>query len=417
MVKTLFKLFTSSYFGAALIFYSQLLSANYFSLEVYGRFISSFTLISLLVPFVGLGLDTYLYKYVSEGKKLTSLFGALTSYSILTLLMACLAYIFFVKENIAILMLTLLISQFLLSFTLVILQISREYNKYSALSMLQGLTRVLMILLFVNLLGWDDLEGLVKIYSLSACLIIIVCSIIIRKKIVKLEKSNMSFDLMFLVKMAAPYGVGTVAFLFYSQSVIYILSVLGESEFSAIYAVSYVFLNIAFMIPTIVYQKFLIPKLHILMNEGRDLSSLYSSGNVVMLILGLVFSFSMYLFSGVIIGLFFNEEYYQSVEILEFLSVIILFRFFSANSAAYLVTKNYMSLKNKLMIVVATINLLLAFILIPVYGLYGAVVTTIISEFVIAILYVLYAKRIIFNQLDFKEMFKFDLVGIKISKV
>ncbi|TOM77354.1 hypothetical protein CGH69_24730, partial [Vibrio parahaemolyticus] len=62
-----------------------------------------------------------------------------------------------------------------------------------------------------------------------------------------------------------------------------------------------------------------------------------------MLILGLVFSFSMYLFSGVIIGLFFNEEYYQSVEILEFLSVIILFRFFSANSAAYLVTKNYMS--------------------------------------------------------------------------
>lgn len=178
-----------------------------------------------------------------------------------------------------------------------------------------------------------------------------------------------------------------------------------DSSFSAgLYSAAYLFLIVAYLVPTIIFQRYLIPKLHIWMSNGDDLKELYRAGNTVLLILGVSVSILFYLLSDILVDIIFGKGYEEAANILSLLSISILCRYFSSNSASYLFTNNYINVKNKMMLFTMTINVVLSIFFINKFGLYGAVYSTLISEITIATLYVVYVKQNIFCELSISNM-------------
>ena len=98
-----------------------------------------------------------------------------------------------------------------------------------------------------------------------------------------------------------------------------------------------------------------------------------------------------------IIPLFFGDGFSNSIDILIWLSLCIPLRFLSSSVGGCLVTKNNMGRKVVYQGGVAIVNLVLNFLLIPTYYAYGAVISTVFSEFVLLILYLYGANRYVFN--------------------
>ncbi|MNQ94770.1 hypothetical protein D3C85_1103050 [compost metagenome] len=118
---------------------------------------------------------------------------------------------------------------------------------------------------------------------------------------------------------------------------------------------------------------------------------------------GLVVAILVALLSGVIIDIFFNDTYNASIEILRYLSLAILIKYISSSAAAFMMTNEYIKVKNKMMIISAFSNVALCWLLISHYGVTGAIISVIISELVIGLSYIIYCSRYVFKVSVFKS--------------
>ncbi len=105
------------------------------------------------------------------------------------------------------------------------------------------------------------------------------------------------------------------------------------------------------------------------------------------------------LFADEIIDLAFGKEFIESSKMLTILSLIIIFRFSMYTYTAILSSSNlnYIKLYTSLTCVVTNIGL--NYILIPIYGVYGAIVATVITELLLVILYKYSSFKIVFTNI------------------
>lgn len=106
-----------------------------------------------------------------------------------------------------------------------------------------------------------------------------------------------------------------------------------------------------------------------------------------MLALGLLVAFVIWLVSPWAIPRLFGEAYKASVSLLNLLALCAPIVFMAHNAGAILETGNYMYHKVKLMGCIAFANILLNVVLIPIYGLIGAAVATVISNLILLLVY------------------------------
>jgi len=111
------------------------------------------------------------------------------------------------------------------------------------------------------------------------------------------------------------------------------------------------------------------------------------------------------IFSKEIIGLAFGEAFLESAHMLMLLSIIVIFRFSMYTYTAILSASNLNYIKLYTSITCVIFNIVLNYILIPKYGVYGAIYATIATEILLTTLYKISSFKIIFtNYFTFQEL-------------
>lgn len=127
---------------------------------------------------------------------------------------------------------------------------------------------------------------------------------------------------------------------------------------------------------------------------------------------GIYFALFTMLFSPELINLTFGHEFHESSNMLTILALIIIFRFSMYTYTALLSSSNlnYMKIFTSLSCAIA--NIILNLILIPKYGVYGALIATVITEFILVLFFKISSFKIIFtNYFSIKEFLTL-LIGI-----
>jgi len=149
--------------------------------------------------------------------------------------------------------------------------------------------------------------------------------------------------------------------------------------------------------PGVVYQKFLLPKMHRWAHHDRKhFYQVYRQGNIIMLLLGIVSMFLIWIIMPWGVPFLFGEAYQDAVNLLMVLAVSTPILFVASSVGATLLTQEHMKQKVKYMGTVAIINIGLNIVLIPFFGVYGAAVATVTSNIILLMIYYTAAKKIVF---------------------
>lgn len=191
-----------------------------------------------------------------------------------------------------------------------------------------------------------------------------------------------------------PYGISAIFYLIYFQSSIVLLKYLSSDESAGLYNISVIILTAVYLFPSVIYSKYLLPKIQRWANQDLDmLHRVYTAGNKMMAAAGVFAMLAVMIIAPHAIPLIFSEQFSSSVGPLVAVSLAIPLRFLSYSLSAPLATKNYITQKNKLMAFGALINVAVNLCSIPALGIWGAVIATLITEIYLTTVYFLASKK------------------------
>jgi O-antigen/teichoic acid export membrane protein len=198
-----------------------------------------------------------------------------------------------------------------------------------------------------------------------------------------------------------PFGVAGLFHLIYFQSDIILLRYMTGAEVAGVYNVAFTVMVAVYLLPGVIYQKFLLPKIHRWAHHDRArFYQVYRQGNVAMLILGIFAMTAIWLLAPWGVVTLFGRSYHGAVGLLMILAVSAPILFLASSVGATLVTREHMKSKVQCMGMVAGINIVLNILLIPPYGALGAAVATVISNLALLAIYYFYAEKLVFSDLE-----------------
>jgi len=196
-------------------------------------------------------------------------------------------------------------------------------------------------------------------------------------------------------KQSWAFGFAGMFYIIWSTSNVVLLKYFSGDVYAGIYGVSLLVINAICILPGVIYSKYLMPKIHRWANQDiMQLKEIYTLGNKIMLLIGTLMMVSLFLSSNYIIEHIFGDEFSESANLLLILAITLPIKFVGHSVGAMLVTKDNMYKKVKAMGVVATLNVMMNIIAIPIWGIYGVAVTSIISEVILLLLYYLLVKKV-----------------------
>src|SRR5690606_31615279 len=121
--------------------------------------------------------------------------------------------------------------------------------------------------------------------------------------------------------------------------------------------VAFAVMAAVFLVPSVVHQKYLLPKMHRWAEHDRDrFLSAYRLGNGATLALGVVMAVAVYLVAPVAIPLVFGQDFAAATAVIAILCVAIPGRYLATSVGAVLVTQDNMRRKVWLMGLTAAVN-------------------------------------------------------------
>ena len=185
-----------------------------------------------------------------------------------------------------------------------------------------------------------------------------------------------------LVKLAWPYAATALLVMVYGRIEIVFLGSITGPRAAGIYSIAVAFLLVAFLVPQAIYQKFLLPKIHRWFHsDWKTFLSVYRFGCGAMTISGIVGALVTYWLGESLVHVFFGEKYQESARVLSILSVCILFRFVANSIGISLVSGEYRKQRVYCQAFATLISVPSAYALISLYGLDGAIINRIVTEF------------------------------------
>jgi O-antigen/teichoic acid export membrane protein len=117
------------------------------------------------------------------------------------------------------------------------------------------------------------------------------------------------------------------------------------------------------------------------------------------------------LFSENISLLMFGKEFSKTPIYLNFLIIVVFFRFLLSTDSALLSSSNYNRFKVYLSLICSVANIALNLFLIPYYGVIGAIISTLFTEFLLAVLMKIFCSRLVLQiPIDYTVVFSILLV-------
>lgn len=418
-------LWFSSILGGACTFLIQVLLARQLTPNDFGIFSASYSFVSLFLPLAGFGVaQLWLKVYGNEGYaakrwvKASLRLVAINSLMVVSLILlwAILGPNNSSSQYVLSLLVLHMIGLVILELMIAKYQLEGRFTLISYWQFFPNLLR-LIFLLSIALITQVNLEQASLVYACIGLGLIVVgvrqlygmfCGHLYLEiqdtqsynemgKTLRVSDID-SIRLSSVFDKAWPFGFAAFFQLIYYQSDIILLKYLAGNDVAGVYNVAFVVLAVVFILPSVIYQKFLMPKIHYWANHENDLLLMaYRKGKKYMLILGVSSCLIIAGTSSYIVLWLFGSEYLGAEVLLNILVWSIPFVFMSYNSGAVLITKHHVYRKVKYMGVVAMLNVILNVIFIPFYGAEGAAMTTVASNFILFCLYSFAMKRYVFS--------------------
>lgn len=265
---------------------------------------------------------------------------------------------------------------------------SFEKLKYISLTMICFFVVNVSLSMVVLALG-KNIITLACINCLAGGVVFIVNSIILIKYFFV---PKFTFDIRYCKKMllmAAPIAIGAVFCSFYNRIDVALLSFLKGDVSVGEYTAAYRLTNTFALIP----HAFLSAVFPIMAREGVDISNTFlidlcKKSCRLMIAAAFFFIMILNLFAPMIIEFLYGGNYTNATTPLRILSFAILFTFVS-NIFAYILISKFKTSRDYTIYAVLgfVINIVVNMILIPLYGIKGAAICTVVTELFIFIMY------------------------------
>jgi O-antigen/teichoic acid export membrane protein len=216
--------------------------------------------------------------------------------------------------------------------------------------------------------------------------ILITLRLINRKYNGRTHPSISNGNLLSTLKEAIPYAI----FIFLDRlslrlDVVFLGLMLGSAA-AGIYNVAY---RIIFLLMLIAYfvELTLLPlasKLYL--DSHHELKVLFNKSLNLIILIGFPFTAGLWLISNDLIKLLYGPEFFESVTILRYLSGLVLLTFVKSIVGVFLTASDKQHRRTNAQWVSAFLNIVGNSVLIPVIGIIGAAITTVLSELVLIIL-------------------------------
>ena len=393
---------------------TQLIIARVLQPESFGVFSSALGLAALATPLIVFGISQYWLKvFGEEGWLATKWLRPGLSFLMVSGLAAMLILggWAFLGPNDAVtrfVILALMFSALSMAFKELVgtkFQLEQRYIAFSIVNLLTPALRFAVALAaLAGLTFGDELRSLAVGYVLVALLVFII----VFPQLQRLWHGNIDLkghgdktgfsgahkgSLAVLLSESWIFGLAGVLYLAWAQAhVVYAKYFLGD-EAAGLYGAALIILTTICLLPTSLFSKFLLPKIHRWASQDfvklREFSRLSS---LVMFLIGIVAAVAIFLVSDFLIALAFGEAYAGAALLLKILACTLPMRFLGYTAGAMLRTKSYMQIKVAILCAAAIFNLLLAFWLVGIWGLPGLAATVAITEFVLVLGFVLVAK-------------------------
>ncbi|CEP36898.1 Membrane protein involved in the export of O-antigen and teichoic acid [Halomonas sp. R57-5] len=416
-IKAVSSLWLATLTGAGLAFITQAILARSLLPEAYGVFSSSLSFVMLFVPLAGFGVAQFWLKaFGQEGwaaKRWLNGSIRFTSYS--TGLVYCGLIVWAVigpHNYITSLVLCLLafhvLAQVVLELVSSRLQLEERFLSLAIWQLFPHLLRFFLVAALALFLSEKINVVLGSLMYAVVALVMIPIGYFMLKPMFNNKFGLVGHEKHFkefcenkkswkaVINSSWPFGLAAFAHLIYYQSDIVLLKYLDSDASAGIYNIAFLVISAIYLLPGVIYQKYFLPKIHRWsIQDPSRVKKVFEQGNIAMLLLGLLFLVGIWVASDWMVLLLFGDTYSSASSVLKMLSFSVPFMFVAFSAGAVLVTQNHMKLKVKLMMSVALMNVLLNTILIPVYGMMGAAIATILSNALLALLYFITAKRLV----------------------
>lgn len=408
-------LFIGTGLSAIAVFATTVMIARYTSEEVFGNYSTAFAIITMISPLCGFGIAQYWLKIFGQHGhygllwiKKSLLFITISTISIFILLNT---WFYITTES-----KYMFYAYFILSFILFksvageiinsTLQIDGKYLMLSIWQIFQNSFVLIILLVTIFIFNSSLDEYRIALIYLSVVSTSVLMSIFILYNFIIHKKNNINYkkflllkkkENLFIVKLlqkSAPFGFAGLFSLIYSQLGIVFIKYLEGAESAAYYTVALTFLSAALLVPLVIYQKFLLPKLHRWAYHDKEkFEKSYYYGNYIMLGLGLLVFSILWFFAPFFINLFFGEKYHSSIYLLQIMSINIPIVYVASSAGSLLVTQSHMKTKVYYMGTAAIITLVLSIPMINYFGTIGAIYTSILSNTYILFIYFYKVKK------------------------
>ncbi|KAB2445573.1 oligosaccharide flippase family protein [Bacillus luti] len=409
-------LWFSQMFASVLAFLTQLILVRILDVKEYGAIATALNLVGIIAAFSGFGVGIYWlrifgkegYKAVRWLKTTLIISGGSIIISIVFLLIFTLIIdVALITKETLIIFSSIVVSQGLATLAYAVYQLEGAYNKVSLYQFLNYALRFLVVI-FAWIFGFTSIGFISYGYMITA-LILVACFIPVvnrfykgniilvghkQENIKKDHEPNKSVSYGETLKNLWPFGLAGIFYVIYHQSSVFLLTTLLDEESAAIYNVAFTFLTFIYLFPSALYQGFLLPKIHRWSEKDPSkVIDVYDFGGKFILLFGLFVMVITNVSAIWFIPLFFGEAYAGASYILMILSFSIPLRLVGNNLASILVTEDNMVKKIYYQGIGSVFNVVINIIFIKSYGVYGAAITSILTEMLIMILFFFGVKK------------------------
>lgn len=400
--------------GAGMVFLTQMILARQLGAAAYGLFASSLATVTIVAPLAGFGLSRFrLMVYGVEGWAADRWLRSTLWFSTLTTLLALgivIAWSFTIAPTADTRFTLLVLSPAILALLAVDLvgnklRLEERYHALSGWYLLipGGRLAVAALLFLVPTLG----VGFVAVgYGATAMAITLLGApqmVALMRGDVKLHGHGPRVeprlpapvpDIAALWSQAWVYGVTALLYPVFFQVGTVLLKYLDSDVQAGLYGIAMAVMSAIYLIPSTIYQKYLLSKLHRWAAHDKPKFRLvYRQGIVAMFALGLLVGATVALLAPWFVPVAFGEEYRGVVAVLFVLALCPPLRFLSTAVGAVLLNRSQMGYRVRAMGLAALITIVLNVALIPLHHALGAAFATVGGEIALLAMMALGAYR------------------------
>lgn len=399
VLKNAFWLYLSEFFGRGLKFLVFLLIARFLGPKILGSFEYLFSFIGMFFIFADFGISSiFIRDYQQREEKNKLINQALILKFFLSVIFGLLAFIgyFFSKK------IEPFIAYFVLVFFYVLQNIENFFEAYFIATQRAEKKFIFNLMSSVSLLFFI-LLGIIMTKNVMAIVLSYVLSIFVSNLIafsffrreIKLDfQIDLSFFKNYLFNGLPLALFGLLGYLFFSTDKI-IISHFRTLEETGYYSAASRIVLALFAIPGL-FNTALFPWLAKKAKEkDKRIKRLFNLMVISLIFIGILFSLVSFFLAPYVIYLIFGRDFALSVSIFQVLIWIIVFVYPTSFLDFFLLSHNKQWLDFFLTIIPAFLNVILSLLLVPSYGVFGAVYASLFSQFLNFVLTLAASLRIL----------------------